>query len=216
MESFSCLYFRLIWPCTASLEADPPPPCSCCTVLGTSPWSWPERTIHKSQCWMYVRPRCQNCCCLSLHYIDTSFIQLCKFAKPLFGKYKNNGKKPIMTPEKRTLTIINKIINLSILGNWLSTKCGKTQTICKVISLGCNCSLLFLCLLCCAALEYAGSSASWTDGLWAFPQVPTKCLKSNLEIPRCHIPEARTKVCQLFEPCVIHSHIHSFFQVIII
>lgn len=51
-------------------------------------------------------------------------------------------------------------------------------------------------LLCSITLEYAGSSTSWTDGVWAFLEVPTECLNFNLKIPRCHIPEACTQVRQ--------------------
>lgn len=49
-------------------------------------------------------------------------------------------------------------------------------------------------LLCSTTLEYAGSSTSWTDGVRAFPEVPTECLESNVKIPRGHVPEACTQV----------------------
>lgn len=53
--------------------------------------------------------------------------------------------------------------------------------------------------------EYAGSSASWTDGVWAFPEFPTKCLHFNVKIPQCHIPEACTQVGQLSGHVFLYS-----------
>lgn len=61
-------------------------------------------------------------------------------------------------------------------------------------------------LLCSTTLEYAGSSTSWTDGAWAFPEVPTECLKFNLKIQRWHIPEACTQVALRF-----YHHVPLFF-----
>lgn len=53
---------------------------------------------------------------------------------------------------------------------------------------------LLTSVLCSASSEHAGSGAAWTDGVWAFPEVPTECLNFNLKIPQCHISEARTQV----------------------
>lgn len=62
---------------------------------------------------------------------------------------------------------------------------------------------LFMSLLCSTTLEYAGSSASWTDGVRALPEVPTECLNFNLKIPRHHIPEACAQVRQFVAVMVL-------------